>query len=799
MFTNAKVIEAQDLFKRDDTVQSLIPIIIDDHIHTPWPAAMPSEQIAADLTIQTLLANIAGFMSIDIPETSNRIETVTQSLSDLQTSIQNTQALIEKTKSMISSASSSLAYSVYSGTPATSIAKGTGTQADPFIIQTAEEFAFAFAPSNSNADMKYYVLEADLDFTENYFTGKMSSQNLDGNKKTIKIAGFITNSWFLELATSDSTIKNLYLNGFVKVTTDATLFKAPDSLSAAPQLNYIIVNTDLVGTNKVSVFDGVSVNNGFSYGLLLGKDVTLCRQGINQANMSLVGVTNFGIVQGVSSDFTLCSGIVTNEKTSDGLVVTNCNNYARIYVVDNAQSKAAEVVLGTNAAVTNSYGFSSYYSTMYGKSTEWVYGFQVMEFSTSETINFVKPYDLYSKQVRKVCFVNTSDSSITLTLNMSQQITVELGANSSQWFYLIKSDTQIYAKRIFTSAELDSEFTKEKFYTGVVKQPTLGDGSKENPYIVRTADEFAYLNTSSPANSTDRKYYQIVNDLDFYGKEFSLNVENCEINLNGNSILNIKFDGLIGKWSLTNVVLCCGRVQFSADEQIDYTVMDTVQCNLLLLTLNFNFVGVNSFIGINDDASTFNNVTFEGSVSAAGSVSLLNKKTSVVETISNLKNYASLSGTLVSVYNRFNSSVVDVLDNVINFGVLNGTSESLVIKENPVVSYGTYSFQDHYQRNKVEKLNSDYFTLSGTQFIDSEVTELNLRGAVARYIAYPINMYLLNGTSVRTVVLKVRGTEIPIYQQNGTQFNLTTQVGVGYTKYTLWFNQNMTAAYTYKY
>ena len=69
MFTNAKVIEAQDLFKRDDTVQSLIPIIIDDHIHTPWPAAMPSEQIAADLTIQTLLANIVGFMSIDIPET----------------------------------------------------------------------------------------------------------------------------------------------------------------------------------------------------------------------------------------------------------------------------------------------------------------------------------------------------------------------------------------------------------------------------------------------------------------------------------------------------------------------------------------------------------------------------------------------------------------------------------------------------------------------------------------------------------------------------------------------------------
>ena len=141
-----------------------------------------------------------------------------------------------------------------------------------------------------------------------------------------------------------------------------------------------------------------------------------------------------------------------------------------------------------------------------------------------------------------------------------------------------------------------------------------------------------------------------------------------------------------------------------------------------MLVLSFNFVGVNSFIGVNDDASTINNVAFEGSVSAAESVSLLNKKTSVVETISNLKNYASLSGTLVSVYNRFNSSVVDVLDNVINFGVLNGTSESLVIKENQGVSYGTYSFQDHYQRIKVEKLNSDYFTLSGTQFIDSEVS-----------------------------------------------------------------------------
>lgn len=127
--------------------------------------------------------------------------------------------------------------SIWDGTVATAFAEGKGTQEEPYVISTAQQFAY-FAQNMHGKT--YYVklaenIELDLDGTNRVWTYGQNGANFkghfDGNGSTISNMKFVVNakgkSWGLfpnlqgSSATNHAEIKNLTIKDFT-ITTPAT-------------------------------------------------------------------------------------------------------------------------------------------------------------------------------------------------------------------------------------------------------------------------------------------------------------------------------------------------------------------------------------------------------------------------------------------------------------------------------------------------------------------------------------------------------------------------------------------------
>ncbi len=177
--------------------------------------------------------------------------------------------------SMVVIGTSAADVDVWDGTVATSFSAGTGTEADPYVIATAEELAYLAAKVQAGdpATGEYYVLATDLDLAKLEWT-PIGIYIKSGNEANCSFAGSFDGQGHtisgLSVTTTDATIfcglfGRVDTEGYLKnlIIADSNITAESNSAGAlggritAKEISSIVVKED-VTTNGTSSVGGVA-------------------------------------------------------------------------------------------------------------------------------------------------------------------------------------------------------------------------------------------------------------------------------------------------------------------------------------------------------------------------------------------------------------------------------------------------------------------------------------------------------------------------------------------------------------
>ena len=272
--------------------------------------------------------------------------------------------------------------SVWDGTTISGSLSGSGTEADPYLIQSAADLAYV--KQNYNFSGKYLKMTVSVDVNNTNFMIKWFSGHFDGNNcsvRNLKIETTAAITGFFNQISGGNSIKNLIVYGSVKSTAtgDSKLAGVVGYLggSISNCTNYASItgNTDttkydgnvagVVGevTKNCPVFtDCVNYGNiygrGWNYGGVVGLSSTVVKNCKNFGDVhtmtdcvgGVVGASRSSIVLcenygSVTADISMAGGIV-NEAQS---MVADCINYGTVY----AKYSAGGVVAQSKGMIEN--------------------------------------------------------------------------------------------------------------------------------------------------------------------------------------------------------------------------------------------------------------------------------------------------------------------------------------------------------------------------------------------------------------------------------------------------------------
>jgi len=239
--------------------------------------------------------------------------------------------------------------SVWDGTAVSTGLSGQGTEADPFLIQSAADFAYLKTAGSSG---RYFKLMTSIDLNGHAFTIDTFNGTLDGNHCSIRgmnITNTVDNTGLFKSLGVDSYIYDLSLYGKVsgqKYTgalagaTNGRVVNVVNfaTVSGAGNLGGLIGNTKpesyLEGCINYGNVNGSSWNNGGVVGFAQNRVINCINHGtvtttgdcaggvVGTAHSKVIGCINYGVVnaQGRSG------GVVYNSKS----IVDSCINYGTV-------------------------------------------------------------------------------------------------------------------------------------------------------------------------------------------------------------------------------------------------------------------------------------------------------------------------------------------------------------------------------------------------------------------------------------------------------------------------------------
>ena len=243
---------------------------------------------------------------------------------------------------------------------------GSGTETDPNLISTAEQFAEQLSKTDNNAgEMVYYKIINDLDFSgiSSWDRIILSNVTIDGDShKLTGINGSIFNSsgGLFSQGQNQVTIKNLnlYVNLDFNFRSAGALFRQTSSGSEVTIDNCHVYGKIASGNDRIGAFIGTTVGN-----------VTIKNSSINaeiSGNDSVGGFIGFSnnnniviencVAQGKVTGQTNVGGFIGNINATNGLIrFTGLFNYLEITGVSSVGGFVGNVSTSTVFEIENLY------------------------------------------------------------------------------------------------------------------------------------------------------------------------------------------------------------------------------------------------------------------------------------------------------------------------------------------------------------------------------------------------------------------------------------------------------------
>ena len=213
--------------------------------------------------------------------------------------------------------------SIWDGVSVSESLTGSGTEADPFLIQNAADFVYL---GEGNFDGKYIKMTVSVDLDENAFSITEFGGILDGNHcsvRGINVNSSANNAGLIGKIKSDASVSDLSLYGNVVGAEIVGALAAESYGTLDGVVSYVTVSAKGKAGGILGISNG-SVQNCISYGSISGGG----RNGgiAYSAKGSIEGCVNHATVEG-SWDI---GGIVAYIADNASISLENCLNYGSV-------------------------------------------------------------------------------------------------------------------------------------------------------------------------------------------------------------------------------------------------------------------------------------------------------------------------------------------------------------------------------------------------------------------------------------------------------------------------------------
>lgn len=397
---------------------------------------------------------------------------------------------------------------IWSGSTNGGEIQGAGTVGNPFRIENAEQFAWAIANGGNNA---YYVLTKDLYFNDvtrvNWATGEVNgdyepntwygSYNMDGtsygNNKVFK--GTIDGA--------GNTIYGIYYTpgdpnaaaGLIPVANGATvknLRVAKSFIAGGRWTGALIGHGTSVTVDKVVIDSTVTIhayNSGNKY---------ITQTQIDRATAGQDGWPFFYSNTGASFQSTGVSGIVGYANSA--ATISNVAVYAKFKTEDFNYTTTNALTNGGNPVrVSNGSHLGGLIGACWNTAI-----------TVSDSISNVRPFD-GANGSGAVNFTDvyafTNDKNIAgVTVVNDTSITGNMAENTLGG---LDFATTWATTTEFPTLKIFNKMSADEYWSGAEVAPTEGAGTVDDPILIKTPEELAYI----IKNGMDGKHYRLENDL----------------------------------------------------------------------------------------------------------------------------------------------------------------------------------------------------------------------------------------------------------------------------------------------
>ncbi len=241
------------------------------------------------------------------------------------------------------------ALSTWDGTSVSTSLSGAGTEASPYLIQSAADFAYLQTCESSG---KYFKLTVSVDFNNNALSIASFAGILDGNNCSIRGIN-LTNTAELtglfKVLEEGSQVSNLTLYGTVSGSTKTGALAGESKGKVINVTNYASVS----GAGNLGGVIGHSTNKGYTEGCVNYGSVSGSAYNnggvIGFAESNVVSCVNFGEVKTTSD----CIGGVVGAAHS---LVSSCVNYGNVTAT---KTNVGGIVFTSNSTVENCVNYGS--------------------------------------------------------------------------------------------------------------------------------------------------------------------------------------------------------------------------------------------------------------------------------------------------------------------------------------------------------------------------------------------------------------------------------------------------------
>ena len=551
-------------------------------------------------------------------------------------------------------------WNTWDGTKATSIALGSGTETDPYIISTSSELAFVAQKTNEGDSSylnAYYKQMSNLDLNNINWTPIASTSPFKGvfDGNGLSIIGLSINQTgdnaALFAVVNNATIKNLNVTGTVV---------------GGGQCNAILVAKGAAATLSNCISRGSVTGTGlYSSGIMsivnhVDNTKTIIDNCVNYANIKCSNSGTAGIsayLNGAVTEIKNCKnygnisyashyvgGIVGRALKAEGSFIENCYNYGDISQYDTTTSvtTVAGVIGDTAIKVKNCYNY--YKSTINGYS---INAGTALLYPTTAGGNTNKKGAICG--LLRAANVCSSDAGF-----------VDCGICDKDGNVVFSGDVNLWDASVATSI-------------------ASGTGTETDPYLINTGAELAFMAQQVKANDASYKtaYYKLNSNIHLNNKTWtSIGTSNTiafqgHFDGNGKAIIGLK----------QNTAAVTGLFGHIADAYIsNLTVIGDVTCSGANNGLLVGRAQPSTITNCTTLGTVTNTSQYAGAITAtinAYASGVTGSQTKMI--IENCTNYADITGVkrIGSLTSSQNNAVPTDFINCVNYGTITGTGSEI--------------------------------------------------------------------------------------------------------------------------